>query len=62
MVEMYVDAEQKEVSQNYISFHNEFNTLLNEEKEMEYSPIKLSYLEDIKSDSNFPTIFKMVVE
>jgi hypothetical protein len=29
---------------------------------MEYSPIKLSYLEDIKSDSNFPTIFKMVVE
>jgi hypothetical protein len=62
MFEMYVDAEQKEVSQNYISFHNEFNTLLNEEKEMEYSPIKLSYLEDIKSDSNFPTIFKMVVE
>jgi len=29
MVEMYVDQTQQEVAQNYISFTNEFNTLLN---------------------------------
>jgi hypothetical protein len=62
MVEMYVDQTQQEVSQNYVSFTSEFNTLLNEEKELQYSPIKLSLLEDIKSDLNFPTVFKMVVE
>lgn len=60
MVEMYTDQTQQEVSPNYISFTNEFNTLLNEEKELQYSPIKLSLLEGIKSDSNFPTIFKMI--
>lgn len=60
IVEMYIDQAQQEVSPNYISFTNEFNSLLNEEKELQYSPIKLSLLDEIKSDSNFPTIFKMV--
>lgn len=60
MVEMYTDQSQQEVSSNYINFTNEFNTLLNEEKELQYSPIKLNLLEGITSDSNFPTIFKMI--
>jgi hypothetical protein len=60
MVEMYVDQTQQEVSENYIKFTNEFNTLLNEDKELQYSPIKLSLLDNIKSDSNFPTVFKMI--
>lgn len=60
MVEMYTDQSQQEVSSNYINFTNEFNTLLNEEKELQYSPIKLNLLEGITSDSNFPIIFKMI--
>lgn len=60
MVEMYVDQTQQEVSENYIKFTNEFNTLLNEDKVLQYSPIKLSLLDNIKSDSNFPTVFKMI--
>jgi hypothetical protein len=44
----------------YIDFQNDFNALLQEEKELEYKPIKLSELEDIKSESNYSTFFKLV--
>ena len=45
----------------FIEFQNEFNTLLQEEKELEYKAVKLSALESIESDSNYPTFFKLVV-
>lgn len=44
----------------FIEFQNEFNTLLQEEKELEYKSIKLSALENIESDGNYPTFFKLV--
>jgi hypothetical protein len=44
-----------------IEFQNEFNTLLQEEKELEYKAVKLSALDSIESDSNYPTFFKLVV-
>jgi uncharacterized protein (UPF0216 family) len=45
----------------FIEFQNEFNTLLQEEKELEYKAVKLSALDSIESDSNYPTFFKLVV-
>ena len=44
----------------FIEFQNEFNTLLQEEKELEYKAVKLSALENIESDGNYPTFFKLV--
>ena len=44
----------------FIEFQNEFNTLLQEEKELEYKAINLNELESIESDSNYPTFFKLV--
>ena len=32
-----------------------------EEKELEYKAVKLSALDSIESDSNYPTFFKLVV-
>jgi len=45
----------------FIEFQNEFNSLLQEEKELEYKSVKLSELENIESDGNYPTFFKLVV-
>jgi hypothetical protein len=45
---------------NFIEFQNEFNALLQEEKELEYKPIQLSALESIESNGNYPTFFKLV--
>ena len=67
-ISMYVDVvkdeEGKIVSGNpnpkFIEFQNEFNSLLQEEKELEYKPIDLNELENIESEGNYPTIFKLV--
>ena len=45
----------------FIEFQNEFNALLQEEKELEYKTVKLSELENIESEGNYPTFFKLVV-
>jgi hypothetical protein len=44
----------------FIEFQTEFNLLLQEEKELEYKPFQLSALENIESDGNYPTFFKLV--
>ena len=45
----------------FIEFQNEFNELLQEEKELKYKTINLNEFENIESDSNYPTFFKLVV-
>jgi hypothetical protein len=68
-IQMYIDVVKDENGKiiegksnpKFIEFQNDFNTLLQEEKELEYKPIKLSELENIESDSNYPTFFKLVV-
>jgi hypothetical protein len=67
-IPMYVnivrDEDDKMVSAEnnpkFIEFQNEFNTLLQESKELEYKPVQLSELENIESDGNYPTFFKLV--
>jgi hypothetical protein len=44
----------------FIEFQNDFNVLLQEEKELEYKPVNLNELENIESDGNYPTFFKLV--
>jgi hypothetical protein len=44
----------------FIEFQNEFNALLQEEKKIEYKPITLIELENIESNDNYPTIFKLI--
>jgi hypothetical protein len=44
----------------FIEFQNEFNTLLQEEKELEYKPVSINELENIESEGNYPVFFKLV--
>jgi hypothetical protein len=68
-IQMYIDIVKDEDGKiidgkpnpKFVEFQNDFNTLLQEEKELEYKPVKLSELESIESDGNYPTFFKLVV-
>jgi uncharacterized protein (UPF0216 family) len=44
----------------FIEFQNEFNALLQEEKELEYKPVSINELENIESEGNYPVFFKLV--
>jgi hypothetical protein len=67
-IPMYIDIVKDEEGKvvdgknnpKFIEFQNEFNLLLQEEKELEYKPFQLNELENIESDGNYPTFFKLI--
>lgn len=46
----------------YISFSNEYSTLLNQEKELKVFTFPLNNLDGIKADESYPLVFKYLVE
>ena len=50
----------KEVNPKFVEFQNAFNTLLQEEKELEYKAFKLEEFESVESDGVYNTFFKLV--
>jgi len=60
-----IDDETKEVisrdvNPNFVSFQNDFNLLLQEERELEYHPFKLEEFENVETDGVYVTFFKLV--
>jgi hypothetical protein len=50
----------REVNPNFVSFQNDFNSLLQEERELEYHPFKLEEFENVETDGVYVTFFKLV--
>ena len=50
----------REVNPDFISFQNDFNSLLQEERELEYHPFKLEEFENVESEGVYNTFFKLV--
>jgi len=50
----------REVNPKFVEFQNEFNTLLQEEKEIEHNAFKLDEFENVESDSNYQVFFKLI--
>ena len=50
----------REVNPNFVSFQNDFNSLLQEERELEYHPFKLEEFENVETDGVYITFFKLV--
>lgn len=50
----------REVNPDFISFQNDFNSLLQEERELEYRPFKLEEFENVETDGVYTTFFKLV--
>ena len=50
----------REINPNFISFQNDFNLLLQEERELEYHPFKLEEFENVETDGVYVTFFKLI--
>jgi hypothetical protein len=50
----------REINPNFIKFQNDFNLLLQEERELEYHPFKLEEFENVETDGVYVTFFKLV--
>jgi hypothetical protein len=60
-INIKMNNEDGSVNQKYIDFQNEINTFLNEEKEIQYTPLKLSDYANISTDVDYKMIFKFMV-
>jgi hypothetical protein len=59
------DGQEEEVTvklynPKFIDFQNDFNALLQEERELEHKPFKLDEFENVESDGVYTTFFKLV--
>lgn len=50
----------REVNPDFIAFQNDFNQLLQEERELEYHPFKLEEFENVETDGVYVTFFKLI--
>jgi hypothetical protein len=50
----------RDVNPKFVEFQNEFNTLLEEEKELEHSTFKLEEFDSVESDANYQVFFKLI--
>ena len=50
----------REVNPDFIKFQNDFNALLQEERELEYRVFKLEEFEGVESEGVYNTFFKLV--
>jgi hypothetical protein len=58
-IAIYLDGKNKEVNPKFIKYSEEFNSVLNQEKEIEYKPLTLEQLKDIE-DENYVVFMKLV--
>ena len=49
-----------EPNPKYIEFQNDFNKLLQEERDLEYKALSLNDFESVESDGNYTTFFKLI--
>jgi hypothetical protein len=60
-----IDEETKEivsrdVNPDFIKFQNDFNGLLEEDRELEYKGFKLEEFDNVETDGNYSTFFKLI--
>ena len=50
----------RDVNPKFVEFQKEFNTLLEEEKEVEHNTFKLEEFDSVESDGNYQVFFKLI--
>jgi hypothetical protein len=50
----------REVNPDFVSFQNDFNALLSEERELEYHAFKLEEFDSVETDGVYSTFFKLI--
>jgi hypothetical protein len=50
----------RDINPNFVEFQNEFNAVLNEDKELEHKGFSLDELENVESEGKYTTFFKLI--
>lgn len=50
----------RDVNPKFVEFQNDFNKLLQEERDLEYKTFSLDEFESVESDGNYSTFFKLI--
>lgn len=59
-IPVYMDESRTAINPAFIEFNNEFNTLLREQVTLQYTPIKLSWLEAIQTNETYGVLYGFV--
>ena len=61
-IPMFIGEDQTEENPNFTEFKAQYDALLNDEKEFEYTPLSIEELKDIKTDSRYDLVFRLIKE
>jgi hypothetical protein len=50
----------RDVNPDFVKFQNDFNSLLSEDRDLEYKGFKLEEFDNVETDGNYSTFFKLV--
>lgn len=50
----------RDINPKFVEFQNEFNSLLEEEREVEHNAFKLEEFDSVESDANYQVFFKLI--
>lgn len=62
VIPYYLDTEKDIINPKFEQFQQEFNTLLTEEREIQYKPIPFSVLEKIETEESYIFILQHLIE
>lgn len=54
------EGDDKKINPKFVEYQEKYAELLNEDKEVDYTPIPLSILETIESNENYSILFKLI--
>jgi hypothetical protein len=61
-IEKHLDKEKTQINPNFTQFANEYNTLLTEQKEIEFPDITLEDIKDIKGEGYYGVFLKLITK
>jgi hypothetical protein len=61
-IPMYSDEEKKIENPNYTEFKSQYDALMVDEKEFDYTPLSIKDLKDIKTDERYDLVFRLIKE
>jgi hypothetical protein len=61
-IETHLDKEKTQINPKFTQFANEYNTLLTEQKEIEFPDITLEDIKDIKGEGYYGVFLKLITE
>ena len=61
-IPMFIGEEQKEENPNFAEFRTQYESLLADEKEFDYTPLSIDELKDVSTDERYDLVFRLIKE